>query len=141
MLMKKRYLVATHGELAKGFQSSLNILADKGNSIEIINAYVTDEDYTSQIVEFIQSVEQDEQAIIFTDLFGGSVNQRVLAEVLTQKKENIFIISNANLAILLTLIVGSEEEKLTDALISDAIEESQVRLVQTSMPTEDETFF
>lgn len=139
--MKKRYLVATHGELAKGFQSSLNILADKGNSIEIINAYVTDEDYTSQIVEFIQSVEQDEQAIIFTDLFGGSVNQRVLAEVLTQKKENIFIISNANLAILLTLIVGSEEEKLTDALISDAIEESQVRLVQTSMPTEDETFF
>lgn len=141
MLMKKSYLVATHGELAKGFQSSLNILADKGNSIEIINAYVTDEDYTSQIVEFIQSVEQDEQAIIFTDLFGGSVNQRVLAEVLTQKKENIFIISNANLAILLTLIVGSEEEKLTDALISDAIEESQVRLVQTSMPTEDETFF
>lgn len=139
--MKKSYLVATHGELAKGFQSSLNILADKGNSIEIINAYVTDEDYTSQIVEFIQSVEQDEQAIIFTDLFGGSVNQRVLAEVLTQKKENIFIISNANLAILLTLIVGSEEEKLTDALISDAIEESQVRLVQTSMPTEDETFF
>jgi len=139
--MKKRYLVATHGELAKGFQSSLNILADKGSSIEIINAYVTEEDYTSQIVEFVQGIQQEEQAIIFTDLFGGSVNQKVVAEVLTQKKENIFIISNTNLAVLLTLIVGSEEEKLTTELIQEAIEESQVKLVPTSQTVEKDTFF
>ncbi len=139
--MKKRYLVATHGELAKGFQSSLNILADKGSSIEIINAYVTEEDYTSQIIEFVQEIQQDEQAIIFTDLFGGSVNQKVLVEVLTQKKENIFIISNTNLAVLLTLIVGSEEEKLTAELIQEAIEESQVKLVPTSQTVEKDTFF
>lgn len=139
--MKKRYLVATHGELANGFQSSLNILADKGNSIEVINAYVTQEDYTSKIIEFIQEIKQDEQAIIFTDLFGGSVNQKVLAEVLTQKRENIYIISNANLAILLTLIVGHEEEELTESLITNAIEESQVKLVQTSMEKENEPFF
>ncbi|GMA08821.1 PTS mannose transporter subunit IIA [Tetragenococcus halophilus subsp. flandriensis] len=139
--MKKRYLVATHGKLAKGFQSSLNILADKGSSIEIINAYVTEEDYTSQIVAFVQGIQQDEQAIIFTDLFGGSVNQKVLAEVLTQKKENIFIISNTNLAVLLTLIVGSEEENLTAELIQEAIKESQVKLVPTSQTVEKDTFF
>lgn len=141
MLMKKRYLVATHGKLADGFQSSLNILADKGKSIEVINAYVTDEDYTPKITEFVQGIQQDEQAIIFTDLFGGSVNQKVVAEVLTQKKENIFIISNTNLAVLLTLIVGSEEEKLNAELIQEAIEESQVKLVLTSQTVEKDTFF
>lgn len=84
--------MATHGKLADGFQSSLNILADKGKSIEVINAYVTDEDYTPKITEFVQGIQQDEQAIIFTDLFGGSVNQKVVAEVLTQKKKKIFLL-------------------------------------------------
>ncbi|GAA3009522.1 PTS sugar transporter subunit IIA [Tetragenococcus solitarius] len=139
--MKKRYLVATHGKLAEGFQSSLNILADKGNQIEVVNAYVTEEDYTPKIIEFIQQIKQNEQAIIFTDLFGGSVNQKVVAEILTQKKENIYVISNTNLSIVLTLIIGHEEEKLTDELITRAIEESQVKLVKTKMGKENESFF
>ena len=49
----RKYLIATHGELAKGFQSSLNILADKGNDFQVINAYIIDEDYTPAIDEFI----------------------------------------------------------------------------------------
>jgi len=139
--MKKRYLVATHGKLAEGFQSSLNILADKGNQIEVINAYITEEDYTSKVIEFIQQIKQNEQAIIFTDLFGGSVNQKVVAEILNQKKENIYVISNTNLGILLTLIIGHEEDELTDELITRAIAESQVKLVKTKMEKENETFF
>jgi len=141
MLMEKRYLVATHGKLASGFQSSLNILADKGKNIEVIDAYVTEEDYTARITEFVQKVGPEDQAIIFTDLFGGSVNQKVFAEVLTQKRENIYIISNTNLAILLTLVVGNQEEDLTEQLILNAIEESQVKLVQTDITKENETFF
>lgn len=136
--MRKKYLVATHGELAKGFQSSLNILTDKGKSIDTINAYVSDEDYTDQIVEFIQSVQPDEQAVIFTDLFGGSVNQKVVAEIVTVAKKNIFVVSNANLAILLTLIVDNEELELTGDMIVKAIEESQVRLVPTALSDEEE---
>lgn len=139
--MEKKYLVATHGKLASGFQSSLNILADKGKNIEVIDAYVTEEDYTTKITEFVQKVGPEDQAIIFTDLFGGSVNQKVFAEVLTQKRENIYIISNTNLAILLTLIVGNQEEDLTEQLILNAIEESQVKLVQTNITKENETFF
>jgi len=139
--MEKRYLVATHGKLASGFQSSLNILADKGKNIEVIDAYVTEEDYTARITEFVQKVGPEDQAIIFTDLFGGSVNQKVFAEVLTQKRENIYIISNTNLAILLTLVVGNQEEDLTEQLILNAIEESQVKLVQTDITKENETFF
>ena len=133
--------MATHGKLADGFQSSLNILADKGKSIEVINAYVTDEDYTPKITEFVQGSTLFPYTTLFRSLFGGSVNQKVVAEVLTQKKENIFIISNTNLAVLLTLIVGSEEEKINAELIQEAIEESQVKLVPTSQTVEKDTFF
>lgn len=41
--MKRKFLIASHGNLAKGFQSSLDILADKGKELAVINAYVTPE--------------------------------------------------------------------------------------------------
>lgn len=138
--MDKKFLIATHGELAKGFQSSLNILAGKGDEIQVINAYVSDEDYTPQLVEFIENIKDNEQGVIFTDLFGGSVNQKALTEVLTAKKENIFIISNANLAVVLSIIF-SPENVLTKEIIENTISESQVKLVETTISSDDEDDF
>ena len=111
--MKTKFLIASHGNLAKGFQSSLDILADKGKELAVINAYVTPEDYTPIIQTFLQSLGTEEQAIILTDLYGGSVNQKIVQEVMTTKPDNVFIISNANLAIALSLIFLKEGEKLT----------------------------
>ena len=56
--MKRKFLIASHGNLAKGFQSSLDILADKGKELAVINAYVTPEDYTPIIQTFLQSLAQ-----------------------------------------------------------------------------------
>lgn len=136
--MKRNYLIATHGELAKGFQSSLDILAGKGNDFTVINAYMTDEDYTPVVVDFIQQVSPDEQGIVFTDLFGGSVNQKVVTEVLTAECDNIFILSNVNLAIILSILFLPEETPLTQEVIQNAIDESQVTLVQTTQDNTDE---
>lgn len=138
--MKKRFLVATHGRLASGFQNSLNILADKGTELEIIDAYLTEEDFTPIITNFIKSIGKEEQGVIFTDLFGGSVNQKVVSETMISKKEQIFIVSNSNLAIILTLVLSSESDVFTQQSINQAIEESQVRLVSTQLP-EEELFF
>ncbi|MDU7965037.1 MAG: PTS mannose/fructose/sorbose transporter subunit IIAB [Clostridium perfringens] len=138
--MNKKILIASHGKLAGGIQSSLNILADKGDDVEVINAYITDEDYTPQIVNFIESIGENEQGIIFTDLFGGSVNQKAVTQVATAKKENIFIISNANLAIVLSLLFSAEDE-LTEESIKNAIDEAQVTLVSTKLSSDDEDDF
>ncbi|MCD3217738.1 PTS sugar transporter subunit IIA [Clostridium botulinum C] len=140
--MKKKYLIASHGELANGIKSSLDILANKGNEIEVINAYITDEDYTPKIVNFIKSIGDDEQGVIFTDLFGGSVNQKSVTEVLTNKNKNVFIISNVNLAIVLSLLF-SVEDVFSEEYIKKSIVESQVTLVSTKISNDDseEDFF
>ncbi|EPB8144729.1 PTS sugar transporter subunit IIA [Clostridium perfringens] len=138
--MNKKILIASHGKLAGGIQSSLNILADKGDDVEVINAYITDEDYTPQIVNFIESIGENEQGIIFTDLFGGSVNQKAVTQVATAKKENIFIISNANLAIVVSILFSAEDE-LTEESIKNAIDEAQVTLVSTKLSSDDEDDF
>lgn len=133
--MKKKFLIASHGKLAAGLQSSLEILASKGKDVEIINAYLTEEDYTPQITAFTNSVQADEQGVIFTDLFGGSVNQKVVNQVLAAEKENIFVISNTNLAIVLSLLL-SPEDTFTIESITAAIRDGQVTLVSLALPTD-----
>ena len=139
--MKRKFLIASHGNLAKGFQSSLDILADKGKELAVINAYVTPEDYTPIIQTFLQSLGAEEQAIILTDLYGGSVNQKIVQEVMTTKPDNVFIISNANLAIDLSLIFLKEGEKLTKEDIQAAIAEAQIQFVELNPSNEEENFF
>ena len=134
--MKRKFLIASHGNLAKGFQSSLDILADKGKELAVINAYVTPEDYTPIIQTFLQSLGAEEQAIILTDLYGGSVNQKIVQEVMTTKPDNVFIISNANLAIALSLIFLKEGAKLTKEDIQAAIAEAQIQFVELNPSTE-----
>jgi mannose PTS system EIIA component len=132
--MKKKFLIASHGKLAAGLQSSLEILANKGKDVEIINAYLTEEDYTPKITAFIASVQSDEQGVIFTDLFGGSVNQKVVNQVLTAKKDNIFVISNTNLPIVLSLLL-SPDDTLTRENITATIRDGQVTLLSLTLPT------
>ena len=103
--MKKKFLVATHGKLASGFQNSLTILAGRGADLIVVDAYLTNEDYTPIISDFINSINAGEQGIIFTDLYGGSVNQTAVTELMRNKKEQIFVISNSNLAIILSLVL------------------------------------
>lgn len=135
--MKKKYLIASHGELANGIKSSLDILANEGNAVEVINAYITDEDYTPKIVKFIKNIGDDEQGVIFTDLFGGSVNQKSVTEVLNNKSENVFIISNVNLAIVLSLLFSVEDE-FSEEYIKKSIVESQVTFVSTKISNDDD---
>lgn len=125
-----KYLIATHGKLASGFQSSINILTGKGDAVKVIDAYLDNSDYTPKIDEFIDSVNDDEQAVIFTDLFGGSVNQKVVTRLVPKGKDNIFLIANSNLAIILSILLLPEETKLDDQKINELIEESAIKPVQ-----------
>lgn len=135
-----KYLIATHGKLASGFQSSLNILTGKGDKVSVIDAYLDDSDYTPKIDAFIDSIGPNEQGVIFTDLYGGSVNQKVVARLAAKSGKDIFLIANSNLAIILSVILQPVDTKLTDDIINKAIGESAVKLVklETSDSNSDE---
>ena len=139
--MKRKFLIGSHGRLASGLQSSIDILAGMGQSLEIIDAYVDDSDYTSQIDDFIAGVAADEQGLIFTDLLGGSVNQKMVTAVMASGKNNIFLITNSNLATLLSVIFLNPDEALTKDEIVTVINESQVQFVDLSPATDSEDDF
>ena len=74
----KKILVASHGHLASGIRSSIEILTGMSNLVEAVDCYVDDTDFTPRIEAFIDSVGPDDDAVIFTDIYGGSVFQKVV---------------------------------------------------------------
>lgn len=69
-----KYIIATHGYLADGYVSSIQVLTKK-NNIYAVNAYVDDRDAALQLKTIIESFENQEEIIIFTDLMCGSMTQ------------------------------------------------------------------
>ena len=138
--MERSYLIATHGKFASGLQNSLNILTGSGDNVQVIDAYVTDDDYTPDVQQFIQEVSEDSQGIVFTDLYGGSVNQKIAAEIMTSGKDNIILVSNSNLAIILSIMFHENTGVLSKEEVLAAIQESQVQLVSTTIEEEDDIF-
>lgn len=139
--MNTKYLVASHGQLASGIQSSINILTNQGEKIKTIDAYVDDSDYTKDVEDFVSSIQEDDYGVIFTDLYGGSVNQRITSTVLEQgKQDQVTIITNANLAIVLTVMMMGDVP--TEETLRTLIEEAQVRTVTLEVEeTDDSDFF
>lgn len=133
-------LVASHGHFASGLKNSIEILTGMGDKIQTIDAYVDQSDYTKQIIRFIENAQHP--AVIFTDLRGGSVNQKVVLEAVNKK--NIFVVTQTNLAIVMAVLL--DNEKLTRDHIQDLINQSQVELCQiddsqTESNDADEDFF
>lgn len=106
----KRYLLATHGNFAEGIKSSVKIIAGEfySNQLETICAYMNEEDYTTKIKKFIDSISETDQGFILTDLYGGSVNQKVI-QLMPGEAKNIQVISGLNLGMLLELILNANE--------------------------------
>lgn len=137
----KKILVASHGKLASGIMNSIELFAGLQENVTIVDAYVDDSDYSKVIEAFLDNLLAGEQAIIFTDIFGGSVNQKVVELVNNYEKE-IYIITGFNLPVLLEIVLCSTA--INEAVIDEIIGNCQVKRVEgldSIMDTSCENFF
>ncbi len=121
----KKLLIATHGHMASGIKSSIQVLTGLQNQLEIIDAYVDDHDLQAAISRFIEQTE-GAPCVILTDIIGGSVTQAV--SILAENRENIFVVSGVNLPIVLSLLMS--DQPLTKNLLEHLIKECQLQFVE-----------
>lgn len=129
-----RVLIATHGKMASGVKNMLGLFLDN-SGIETIDAYVDEHDYTEDIIRFIQGVG-DEKAFIFTDMIGGSVNQKVVA---LNNKENVKIISGFNISLLMEILLSKPEndDEIENAIAQARDQMQLIKLASVEEETED----
>lgn len=128
-----RFLIATHGTLAKGFESALNVLIGNVENIKIINCFVDDQNPQKQIKDYINSIGNDE-LIMFSDICGGSINQ-FMNEYLD--RPNTYQITGVNLAVLIEIIV-SNKEHYTKEELEDIVLAARNNLCLVSLDVDEE---
>lgn len=125
----KRILLTSHGRLASELKDTLEFFLGQSEMIAAVDAYVdTSSDYLQQLQRFVDSAEVG-KAIIFTDIYGGSVNQQVSAMVMESEKD-IPIVTGMNLPIVLS--AAMTDDSLTAERMESMLKECQLQLVKMS---------
>lgn len=139
----RKFLIASHGRLASGMKSSLDILLGNSKNVTVLDAYVDESNVEQKIAEFFDSLQPQDQPILLSDLYGGSVNQ-ILYRYLDRKPEP-FLVAGVNLALVLELTADCETP-LTREQLCSTIEMSRemltlVEIDQSEEPEQSEEFF
>lgn len=121
----KQILIATHGKMASGIRYTAELIVGKMAEITTIDAYVTPEDNVEKKFEEYFAQHENDRIFVFTDLMGGSVNQKLLGY---SQKENVTLITGTNLPVLMQVMMADDDvtEDEIQEFIDDAREELQV---------------
>ena len=67
-----RIIIASHGKLAEGMKNTVEFFG--GNNVDYLEQTMTDTGFEKKVIELFHKYK-DDNVIVFTDLYGGSVNQ------------------------------------------------------------------
>ena len=112
-----------------------------GNIVDItcIDAYVDPDENLIDILEnYFSKIDADDEVLVFTDIKGGSVNQKIIQYIM---KPNIFLITGFNLPILLELAIM--DKKITVENLEEMIDicKNQLELIKIDMKRESDDDF
>lgn len=135
----RRYVLATHGEMAGGMRTTLELIVGQQENLTCINAYTKEcPDPITTLQEIISKFPEDE-IIIMTDLLGGSVNNNALA---FRKNPKVHVVTGVNLAVVIGIVMSEESVDIKEA-ITQAITEAKEQMVycnDLSVDAEEEDF-
>lgn len=128
-----KFFLSTHGHMASGLKSSIDILLGDSSSLAVFDAYVDEKSLEEELNAFYETVEPEDRVILLSDMFGGSVNSMMY---LFLNRPNTMLITGVNLALVIGLMV--EKDTLTRESIDQLIRQSReaLKVVEPEEETE-----
>lgn len=134
MEKKTKIVVATHGKLAEGFKSAMNIIAGDTTEVKFLSCYTTPDFDMEETVQqvFKETDFEHENLLVCTDLFGGSVCNWFMKHY---NDHPFFLVANVNLGILVDFLLTGEE--LNVELLREKCNSDLHKPVEVSSKMED----
>lgn len=109
----RKYIIAAHGKMASGIKTTLEVIIGPQENVICIDAY-TDE-CADPMPEFQKIIEenQDDEIVIMTDMFGGSVNNNAM---LLMRNENVYVVTGINLAVVISIVMSNQLDDTAEIL-------------------------
>lgn len=133
-----KIFLSSHGTLASGIKKSVEILVGESDKLVTFDAYVNDEQLKDAIEAFFKETNEEDDKVLLSDLYGGSVNQKMY---LYLNRPNTYLIAGVNLALVLDLLM---QENVNEMYLNELVEKSRrmLRVVRYDIDIEtDDTDF
>ena len=116
--MKRHYIFASHGTFANGLLNSVELILGKQPDIHTLCAYVEEEvDLTQQVEALMARFPAQDELIVITDIFAGSVNNEFVRFL---SRPHFHLLSGLNLPLIIDLLISAAEDN-TEKLITEAL--------------------
>ncbi len=122
----RKIIIASHHNLAKGLKDTINYIVPNTFDMIAISAYVNNDPIETEVKKALDDIGVGDEAIVFTDLLGGSVNQAFVPHLL---QDNIHVITGMNVPLILTLLLSLNDQKVSKEQIQHAITDSQKQII------------
>jgi fructoselysine and glucoselysine-specific PTS system IIA component len=122
----RKFLIATHGTLAAGVKSSLDIIIGSMEHVFLIQAYIDENtSVESEIKGILDKVNNKDELVVFTDILGGSITNQILQH---SQKSNVHVISGFNLPLIIDIMLADTQAPIDEA-IGTAIDNAKEQMV------------
>lgn len=119
-----KYICASHGNMASGVKSTVEMFLGKQDDVYAIDAYVEKRDFIQEFLCILESFDSGEEVVVFTDVFSGSVNQMISNYLETY---NIKVLAGFNLPLIMEIIM--RKAPLSDEDINKVVEQAKEQMV------------
>lgn len=130
----RKFFISSHGSLASGFLSSAKVLLGEGNTanITVFDAYLDQDTVESHVEAWLKTLKPEDQGIMLSDLYGGSVNSVLYRYTSGQ----VFLIAGVNLALVLEL--AAQPEAPVDAAMLEDLARQSGQMIRLCLPEKAE---
>ena len=121
----RKILLATHGEFAAGILDSVRIIIGDEEKVRALCAYVNpEENFSEQVKESIEGIEERDELVVLTDMLGCRVNNEFMRYL---NRPGFYLVTGLNLPLLIALLTSPEAD--TVRLIQESLEEMKNQIV------------
>ncbi|MBV7392109.1 PTS N-acetylglucosamine transporter subunit IIBC [Enterococcus sp. ALS3] len=122
----RKIILASHHNLAKGMKETLEYIMPNLGDVTTIAAYTANTPVDQEIDSALADLTDTDEAIIFTDLLGGSVNQNFIRYL---SLPNIHVITGMNLPVIMACLLPLGEEAIDPENLRQGIKEGREQLI------------
>ena len=124
MTKTRKFLIVSHGGLARGIKSSLELIAGTADGVYVLEAYVEENKPIEE--ELSRLFAEDEvEWVVFSDLLGGSVTNQV---VRAGNGKAVHIVAGYNLPLVIEVVL-SDPGIPAEEILGEAVGSAREQLV------------
>ena len=134
----RQYIIASHAHFATGIKESVELLSGARDNVHDLSMFVDGRmDVAEEAQKLLAGMSADDDVVVCTDLFGGSVNNEFTKIV--QTRPRTYLVTNMNLPLLIQLLFSDESAPVEETIRAIvAADDTRVKFVDDLLVDDEE---